>query len=239
MNLLLAAVLLMQDKTAEETFRKIEETIEQATSLKVRITYTMELPTKFPGSPAQQMSTKAEILIADRNRVRVVVDPNPMFKGGRTDLSVRSDGKLLRVVDPGEDASEGKAPQTTTSGFKTLLGRAGYFGSQDLVPKGLMAAGEDPDLARFLRKDLKKELALSGLEAARDTDGDFLKYTVHGQIPMRLWYTPKTHLPARRIWELPFPVPGNLVIRCTEVYDEFTLNADIPDEKFKLPEEKK
>lgn len=36
MNLLMAVVLLLQDKTAEETFKKIEEMIEKAKSVSVQ-----------------------------------------------------------------------------------------------------------------------------------------------------------------------------------------------------------
>jgi hypothetical protein len=35
------------------------------------------------------------------------------------------------------------------------------------------------------------------------------------------------------------PGPGEAAFECRETYDEITLNADISDETFKLPEAKK
>lgn len=239
MNILLAVVLVLQEPTAQETFAKIEQAIEQATSLKIRITYTVELPPKVPGAPGEKRSTTAEILIADQNRVRVTVEPSPWFKGGGDDMSVRSDGTLMRAVNPAGEVSEGKAPATTSAAFKTLLARTGYFGAQDLIPRRTSVRPRNPDLANFLQKDLKKELAMTGLELVKEAESESLKYTVKGQIPVRLWYSPKTHLPLRRTWELPFPVPGNKVIQCTEAYDELTLNAPLADDLFKIQDDVK
>jgi hypothetical protein len=56
------------------------------------------------------------------------------------------------------------------------------------------------------------------------------------QVTTKLWYDPKTFGITKRTIDA---VHGGTRRFVTETFEEFTLNADIPDEKFKLPEEKK
>jgi hypothetical protein len=51
-----------------------------------------------------------------------------------------------------------------------------------------------------------------------------------------LWFDLKTNLPVKR--SLVY-LHKDEQVRLTEVYKKWTLNTDIPDERFKLPEEKK
>ena len=82
-------------------------------------------------------------------------------------------------------------------------------------------------------EDHESMLALSDVQAAADDGGlKTLTYKV-GYFNARLWYDPKTSLPVKRVRE------SKVLGSVTEVYEEITLNPDIPDEEFKLPEEKK
>ena len=51
---------------------------------------------------------------------------------------------------------------------------------------------------------------------------------------IKTWYDPVTFRLLKRAVE-----PSDRRLSTTEVYENFALNADIPDEKFKVPEEKK
>ncbi len=55
----------------------------------------------------------------------------------------------------------------------------------------------------------------------------------------RVWYDPATLLLRKREVIAKSLQNDNDWPKITEVYDRFTLNADILDERFKLPEEKK
>jgi outer membrane lipoprotein-sorting protein len=48
-----------------------------------------------------------------------------------------------------------------------------------------------------------------------------------------LWYDPRTLLPTRRVTKSDH---GDVV---TETYSEMTVDAELPDELFRMPEEKK
>jgi outer membrane lipoprotein-sorting protein len=55
-------------------------------------------------------------------------------------------------------------------------------------------------------------------------------------MPIKLWYDPKSLKPVKRTATI---MKGDVEVKWSETYENITLNADIPDEKFKLPEEKK
>ncbi len=243
MVLFLAAAFLLQDKTAEETFRKIEEAIDKAKTISIRMKYKLILSSGKPGLDPAEMETKAEILLNDRNMVQVIVDPNAMFVGGGDDLSVLSDGTHLRVVDPSDEVRIGDSPKSLTNGFKTILARTGYFGAQLFVPRKdpLALARKEPDLKKFLEGDLKKKFEVLDLASGKDKDGEWLTYTLgtgeKGDKPqMTIWYSPKTYSLLKRKLAIPFVADGQMIE--IETYDEFLLNADIPDEKFRLPAKK-
>ena len=50
-----------------------------------------------------------------------------------------------------------------------------------------------------------------------------------------LWYNPDSLTPIKRVWTFRCD-EEDVHVEMTETYQEFTLNADIPDEKFKMPE---
>jgi outer membrane lipoprotein-sorting protein len=255
-NLLLAAILLVQDKTAEEIFKKIEEMIEQADSISIRLKYRMILDSG-KGLPTKEEETTAVILLNKENKVVVSVEPSPMFDGGRSDMKVLSDGDRLVVTDESGKTASGTTPKSLGTGFKTILARMGYFGAQWLVPRSprlpppviggqnpaKLAPKEekDPDLKKFLERDLKKDFQITDLKAFTEDGEHLLRYSLKqgkGEaLEMTLWYDPKTYKPLKRRYVL--AGLGTLSIVQLETYVEFSTNADIPDEKFKLPEQKK
>jgi hypothetical protein len=69
MNLLLAAVLLTQDKTAEETFKKIEETILKATTVSIK--FKLEAIVKKKGIEMAQ-TVEGTVHLKEGNRLEPI-----------------------------------------------------------------------------------------------------------------------------------------------------------------------
>lgn len=97
----------------------------------------------------------------------------------------------------------------------------------------------------ILRGDTNFENFASTLQladyAGLEDDGKFrvLAYTLKGTTygmagKVRVWYDPSTYRPIKRLIEI-----GSSNTRITESYEEFTLDGEIPDEKFKIPTESK
>jgi len=226
MNLLLAAVLLMQDKIAEETFKDIEGTLQKAKSISVKA----EAEVKWIAKPANNRSVEATLMRADGNKVfeyEKIVQNGVVFDG-----ELRSDG---------------------TQVWRGLMGKL------DMEPK-VARADFDAKLARIgpglstvfiVGKELKKpegvndSLIVSDLKHA-DDDGasKTLTYTLSFagrlkgvSVEIKLWYDPASLKLLRR--GAVISDKGVLQGTVNEKYTEFLTNTDIPDEKFKLPEEKK
>jgi len=56
---------------------------------------------------------------------------------------------------------------------------------------------------------------------------------------VKVWYDPKTLKLLKRYYQIRERDGGPVRSTLVETYDDFALDVDIPDEKFKLPEEKK
>jgi len=54
---------------------------------------------------------------------------------------------------------------------------------------------------------------------------------------MKIWYDPVTFRPIKRKREMEQPLGAGMTT-VTETYDEWSIDGNIPEEKFKLPEKK-
>ncbi len=228
MNLLLAAALLMQDKTAEETFKKIEESILKAKTLTVK--YRMLY--KNAGD------TAGFLILAQGNKV---FSRDAWFEtNGHVMVSGCScDGKQIAARN--NAYSEWETHQTAPDlgeEVRIELARDGIWGAVThplfIVRNGFGA--EDGKVKKSLvTSDFRSEPG-EGKDASLSYSIAETHLNHSGRI--RLWYDPRTLALIKRELRMRFGGSDHDDL-FAEIYDEFTLNANIPDEKFKLPEEKK
>ncbi len=228
MNLLLAAALLMQDKTAEEALKSIEDAFGRAKTLSVR--YVRREP-QADGGEAEARGT---ILLKEGNRLRW--EYSSLRKGVKGDLVVVSDGARVVTVINGKRDVDRKTFKGLNETFAVLLARAGSVP----ILSGFRALLDNPKIDRIMAQ---QATPITGANLGEDEDGKkTLNYiTVFNPFrsdsrtaEIRLWYEPSSY----RIFKRSLTNKGmNGTI--DENYSEFSINADIPDEKFKLPEEKK
>jgi|SRR5579862_536817 len=230
MNLLLAALLLMQDKTAEETFKKLTEILEKANSITVRRS------TKGDSvAPNSKPNSEILLLLKEGNKVRFEARfPNmPKEEAGETVMWLVSDGKRMMYRFGPTDSPQVKdtPPNLRAKLIEVLtytdLSIGSYFTFLQATTRSVNPEPSDivevTKLAHGAEDGTVRTLTCRMIVAKKDF------------ADIRLWYDPKTWKPIKRTTTLLPPGHSTLI----ETYDEFTIDADIPDEKFKLPEEKK
>jgi outer membrane lipoprotein-sorting protein len=235
MTLLLAALLLVQDKTAQEAFNRIEETIEKAKTVSVKFTTEIKRADAPKADPTDAVAS-GTILLKEGNKAYVNFTMGDL--GLEKGLLLISDG--AKVV--GKAATlEGKGIDPP-SDMKRQLGSAVARYPQVPLALSLWRVMIIPP-ARGGETDLSKIVTLSDFESSED-DGKAktLKYKLmfkgkNNSLQAKLWYDPISYAILKRTFVSgDGKADGNVI---TETYEEFILDVDIPDEKFKLPEEKK
>jgi hypothetical protein len=235
MNLLLAAVLLMQDKAAEDVFGKITASIEKAKTVQVKL--AVKIGDLAEGSTEEGTVT---LLIGDRNRFRVSTKEKYQNKG---DLQAKEIEGEYGCDGASLWSSAGRrveaAPPLLDAWYRTAISRIGY--SQAYLLKlrfGLSEQAKD----RF--PDLEKMLEIDDIKSGPDESGaKTLTYTVAvkslrsadtyiDRYKIKIWYDAKSLKMIKRTVK-------SRDESSSESYESFVFDADIPDEKFKLPEEKK
>jgi outer membrane lipoprotein-sorting protein len=228
MNLLLAAVLLLQDKSAEETFKKIEETVAAAKTLSLKFDVKL---VKAVG--VEESVLKGTILLKKGDRMSL---DSAMIKGGdQREMMFVSDGSQISARADGRIRGTKETPKDFNAHLTTLLTRAGAIH---------FIGGVTPV---FFGDGLNLEKAPSVTEIRTGEDDGTLKTLTYktvvtplvappATVDVRLWYEPKSLRLVRRTLSYKSETVSRIF---NETYEEFTLDADIPDEKFKLPEEKK
>jgi outer membrane lipoprotein-sorting protein len=220
MNLLLAAVLLVQDKTAEEAFQKIEAALEGAKTISVKFR---------ADGPAEKGSDKQEhaegtFILKEGNKA--------VFTWGQW-----KDGTFARhfeIISDGVHLKTGvRTPKNYTRSFPCVASRVGFIVGCDFMRIG---ADKEGDLG-----DPKTLIKVLQLRAGED-DGALrtLKYSLKidgmaiGEVTTA--YDPKTFKIRKRTLE---SGPGRIFPgRVTETYEDWILNKDVPEEQFTLPQEK-
>jgi outer membrane lipoprotein-sorting protein len=216
-----------QDRTPQDILRKIEETIENAKTICVKFTYE-------PTENKQDVGRYSiAMLLKDGNKVRI--EEKISFRGlNAGSVIVICDGaKMAALYDPGFSPGEQDAPATFKSGLSTALARGDTLVAlAELSPR----VGEKEVL------DVKTLFQISDIEAGSD-DYKAKTLTYRLKIPklriveernlnVKLWFDPLTYKLIKRTYSVG-DKPG-----FTEVFEEFTLNGELPDERFVLPREK-
>ncbi len=238
MNLLLASVLLLQDQSAEETFKKIEDTFEKAKTISVQIKIDAS---ESPEGRFVKTVSSGSLLIKNARKLRLDLKGQTTLGTRRVDsvTHIQCDGKdRLHAVHLGEEFTVAK---TLKSGFAPILCRSGV----GIGFPTLLSASYGPDRKETRSDlDLTKEFQVSEFRMGQSTGSTAqLSYTLTVASPedsqkfsVKLWYDPKSLMLQRREAKtLAEKDPATFV----ETYEDLKLDADILDEKFKLPKEKK
>jgi outer membrane lipoprotein-sorting protein len=226
-NLLLACSLLLQDKTAEETFKKIEEMIGQAKSLRIKFSSEEEISERRKG-------TSGVLLLQSGNRARFTENPST-----RSESWSVSDGKRVQSSRHGlyDEGITGPVPngigpvsKDLVKNLKVLVSRAGcsLWGGASIAFRANMKS-EFPEWLRVSQFKL----------GANDGQAKTLSYLLEvGEksrpFDVTLWFDPESFKLLKR--KIAYAVDGGKQVTTTETYDEFTFDAEIPDENFTLPE---
>jgi outer membrane lipoprotein-sorting protein len=231
MNLLLAAVLLVQDKSAEATLAKIEESFEKAQTVSIKFKWEPVM-TKGPLAGKENMTT-GTLTLKDGNRMLLQAN---MRLGENTNKAVIiSDGTTLYRNLKGTETKRESTPPSLKRGVILSSFRAGIM--QTVFFTRLSNLKVDPE---ELESALAHPVETCDVNGGED-DGEAKTLTYKIRVrpehtaAIKLWYDPKRLLPLKRTIRDDNRDSGSV----TETFEEVSLNADIPNEKFKLPEEKK
>jgi outer membrane lipoprotein-sorting protein len=230
MQLLVALAVLLQEKSAEETFRKIEETITKARTIWIEFELTRKVRDEV-------LEGSGTLLLQEGNKINFDV---MTFHPGEVVAKqiFASDGANAKYTKPiGEDAwtlEQKRAPEHLAGSFHVTLFQL------PLLDSFMITAGARDGLAD-LRKVVKigefnfgeggKEGSLLKYGGSLDLSGRE-KFDPRGMsFEVKLWYDPKTWIPRKR--EVTLKLAG-VVGTTTETYTGFVLNKDIPKQKFDL-----
>lgn len=219
---------LLQDKTAEETFKKIEEKIGQAKSLRIKFHSDEEMSQRRKGP-------SGVLLLQSGNRARYTENPST-----RSETWSVSDGKRVQssrrsgLYDEGitGPVPNGIAPASKElkKNLEVLVSRAGctLWGIASIAFQANMKC----DFSQWIRVSRFKP-------GEQDGEAKTISYLLEiGQKPrpfnVTLWFDPESFKLLKR--KIVYEVDGGKQVTITESYDEFTFDAEIPDEMFKLPE---
>ena len=229
MDLLIAAVLLLQDKSAEETFKKIEERIEKAETLTVNFS--------LDATSGEEYHVTGSLLTKQGNRIDV------RWKGSIGGVEstgfIKSNGMTMRYDLGPSYRGEKETPKNLSNGFATAMARTGIIPSLEM--------GNRPDQQDRTAKediDFKERFVVSNFETGADDGGKkTLQYTLQvmrgsdlvedPKFRVRIWYHPETYALAKR--EMSNETNKT---KCVEVYQMTLVNANVSDEKFKFPADK-
>lgn len=210
MILMIAVAALLQQETAEEAFKRLEESVLKAKSLSIKCRMDLAM-----GS--QTATATGVLLLKGTNKMKITA------VGAFGDPWAVSDGKKL-TVDARQALSDGAefaSPKNLNADMATVMLRTGFV-DLPLRPRRIQIYGYDP----------KERLKVSDFQfGGKDGDLQTLTYVLqegNGKAEIKLWYDPKSLALKKRSSSVP-----DKKASVTETYEEFTLNGDIPDEKFK------
>lgn len=214
MNLLVSVLLL---QSADDTFKRIEESLERAKSVEV----------VFKGEVAGAGGVKEEKM-AYSGALRCSGEKTSLtFKMVREsrehEIKTVVDGARMRVID-GTRIQEKEAPKNLRANLNVMIGRSGMYLAMMMGRPPLKPGEKEPDPKELFRvSDVK--IAEEGVLTYRmNLDG------ATEIVDAKLWYDPKTLKLLKRTIGAKV---GNETLSVTELYEGYTLNGDIPQDKLK------
>jgi len=231
MTMLLAAALLFQDPSAETAFKKILETAMAAKSCVVDVKLHRSSKSAVKSDTYDAQST---MFLQDVNKAQWSFSK----PGSDHPTTLVSDGARMKYES--QDVTLGSAsPKTLKSDLTTswvLLGNAGVA-----FYVSALLAGSHPD------EKFSEWFHASGFEnGPPEGDVHTLSYTFthvpkeaagnKGSFKVKLWYAPTTSKLNKRTWT---GIIWGDEVTVTEIYERYSLNTEIPEEKFRVADEKK
>jgi outer membrane lipoprotein-sorting protein len=227
MSPVLAACLLLQAQSAEETFKKIEEALNAATSVRVSFVWDGATKSDLQG----KVDARGNVLLKKGNRARLVASVTEKHQS--SELRIISDGSLIKSKLGPKRMLECETPKHLEEGLKMALHRLGAMQAVLIAHKICMLDPADQEEAL----DLGKRPPLSDFRAGED-DGDWktMTYKITPDGPdsaaeVRLWYVADSYKLVKRTITLKRPSESVF----TEVYKEWTTGDELDNEEFVLP----
>jgi len=233
---LVSRVQELLDLLARKAFDRVEATVYGVTTLRVRISGSGAI---CRGAATDRLTTSATILVGLIDKASHIARTE---RKGEPDeaFDLVSDGfDMTGHLDPHAEPKTGMTPSNLKEGILAMLFLVGEEPLRETERRWQLLRRLDGE-----RPNPRRSCRVSGL-AVRKESGRYqtLSFRVEGpEVPqgeasVRLTYDAATGAPVKRVLttfdeELR---PAEFV----ETFEEFSINADIPEEKYRLPEEKK
>ena len=221
MQLFFALFLLLQEESAEETFAKIEETFQKAKTAEWDV--AVHLVQKKGQDELRRKEGSCLILLKEGNKVNVLLQESKDGQKGKT-TSIVSDGKTSLATSGSKRIQKSETHALLCTNVSTLWLRHGSM--SEIWTKTPLA--ED---------DFRKTLQITNCKAGGSDGGArTLSYTFQVKIftiNAKLWYSPSDFKPVKR--QMDFKDPTGSEWTVTEEFKKCVFGEDIPDDRFKLP----
>jgi hypothetical protein len=228
------------DTMAMSVLAKIEENLHDARTIRIR--YSSESTfTSADGTVGLQ--SKGMILLKDGDKFALTEEELSLTddknKSKTRKFQFVSNGKQMSLSLPMLDSKVRETPAGICRFVACCLPRLGAFGAQDILRISYLGDG-----AEQRTNDPRNIYKLSDVKSTgRDGQMSTLTFMIAGNITkavsikVKLWYNPESRMLIKRRQETK-STNGDQTATVIEVYDEFVLNRDIPDDDFRLPEKK-
>ena len=231
MVLSLLAMVVFQQHTGELILEKIASKIEAAKTISVEFRFIAE---EHRRDTSERIEGPGKAYLRASNKVtRSFLMP----KGGVDEqVKIVSDGKHLTIGRDGKFNPPIVVNGKHTSKLRVIWSRLGIVGPPTLaITPWFLLAGS-------LESHVLRTCSIRNAKAGVDENGNpIVTYSMEAVTPdkgvgsITVWYDPKSFLAKKRT--IQYRV-GTRRGKYTEIYTKWVIDADIPDEKFKLPDPK-
>jgi hypothetical protein len=216
MSLYLAAALLVQEPLSDENvLKKIVDSIGQAKTVRVKFSGEYIVP-----DPEAEMKRtfKGELLLKEGNKTRLRMEGGTDAKNVKTTLWVCDGTRLSEEASAALKRSKDPA-RLLHEGLKVSLARFGVFFA---LLGFALPRDQDPEFHQ-------RPFEPGELQVDRSANTVFFRLE---RTAVKNRYDPKDFKLLKRSLEFD---KDFLLKELNETYEEFTLNADLPDGEFKIP----
>jgi outer membrane lipoprotein-sorting protein len=214
--LVVAALLLPQEKNEAETlFKKMEEKITKAATVRLKMTGGVE---------AMKLTLSGDLLLGEGSNMRIDLEGKTGDKSMTAGLV--TDGKRLRLEATGQEPKSFDVADKLGPMYRTTLARGGLQGTLDSFDGETGVKGDPAD--QFVASGFK--MGAKEKVGAREAQAVDYKLEKKGQSASEatVWIDLETHLPLKRTAKM-----GDMTL--SETYAEFKLDEKIDPAKFELP----
>lgn len=225
---------LLDEARARATLQKIQEVFETAKVLRVRLSSTENLPRTATTGSKPRFEAEATFVLGQGNRAWV---ETTVWRGENSTFkqSIVSDGARLKAKWSGPLGEGEKAGDCFPALNKYLAASLLYRISND--PLEFMRV----TLFIVPPKETAKHYQVSDVKVGQDGRSRYLTYTVHCEretppsANVKLWFNPDTYKPLKRH----ITIDSKREVSAAEIFEEVTLDPEIPEELFRVQETKK